>query len=238
LFGRNYLRIYSTFSHPNSFAGFLGVSIIFLITNYLKKINPYKFVGLSVILLAFILTFSLSAYVAMALCLFMYFVLNMHKVNVKWTNVFLVLIFLVSFLFSIFSKPILDSGISLSKSFNERLDMGNVAGKIFSEKWVTGTGLNTFIVNEVSFASADKGVWLLQPVHNIFLLIISETGILGAVLLFYLISFTFAKNSNNTWGILVIFFVLITGLFDHYWFTIQQNMLLSSLLLGISFRKN
>jgi len=282
LFGDNRLRIYSTFSHPNSFAGFLGASLIFLYFNYLKNINIYRFFGLLVILSAFVLTFSLSAFVGLSFCLFLspfantpglkplwvqrsgvrfggiplptkrwekiprplgwgasYFAFKKHIFNVKGFNLFIILFFLLSFYFSVFSGSILESKIIFSQSFSERLELADIAGKIFSGSWITGVGLNNFVINEISYAGTSSGVWLLQPVHNIYLLLITEIGILGILLLYYFISLYFVRNikTKNIWGILIIFFVLTTGLFDHYWFTIQQNMLLLSLFLGISSRE-
>jgi len=239
LFGDNYLRAYSTFSHPNSFAGFLGASLIFLYFNYLKNINIYKFFGLLVILSAFVLTFSLSAFVGLSFCLVLYFAFKKHLFNIKGFNLFIILFLLLSFYFSVFSGSILGSGITLSQSFSERVELANIAGKMFSESWITGVGLNNFIINEISYTEISSNVWLLQPVHNIYLLLVTEMGIAGILILYYFISFYFVRNTKtkNSWGILIIFFVLTTGLFDHYWFTIQQNMLLLSLFLGISSRE-
>jgi len=239
LFGDNRLRIYSTFSHPNSFAGFLGASLIFLHFNYLKNINIYRFFGLLIILSAFVLTFSSSAFVGLFFCLVLYFVFKKHILSIKGFNLLIILFFLLSFYFSVFSGSILGSKITLPQNFSERLELADVAGKIFSGSWTTGVGLNNFIVSGIFYANTSFGVWLLQPVHNIYLLLITEIGILGTLLLYYFISLCFVKNikTKNTWGILIIFFILTTGLFDHYWFTIQQNMLLLSLFLGISFRE-
>ncbi|KKR63225.1 MAG: hypothetical protein UU02_C0029G0003 [Candidatus Woesebacteria bacterium GW2011_GWA1_40_43] len=223
----------------NSFAGFLGASLIFLHFNYLKNINIYRFFGLLIILSAFVLTFSSSAFVGLFFCLVLYFVFKKHILSIKGFNLLIILFFLLSFYFSVFSGSILGSKITLPQNFSERLELADVAGKIFSGSWTTGVGLNNFIVSGIFYANTSFGVWLLQPVHNIYLLLITEIGILGTLLLYYFISLCFVKNikTKNTWGILIIFFILTTGLFDHYWFTIQQNMLLLSLFLGISFRE-
>jgi len=238
-FGRNYLRVYSTFPHPNSFAGFFGVSIIFLTFNHFTINGFLKIAGLVIILLAFALTFSLSSFVGIAVCICFYLLFRKFIFKKTTYNLLLIFVLLASLYLSIFSKPMLNSRGDFSQSVGQRLELANISGKIFSDNWFIGTGLNTFIIKEVSFAASEKGVWLLQPVHNIYLLIFTETGILGITLLCFLLSRLFVKNiqTRNIWGLLIIVFVLVTGLFDHYWFTIQQNMLLLSLFFGISFRE-
>ncbi len=58
----------------------------------------------------------------------------------------------------------------------------------------------------------------LQPVHNIYLLILSETGIFGVLGFAYLL----LKSKKN----LPLFILLFLGLFDHYPLTLQTGLLL------------
>lgn len=239
LLEKNFLRVYSTFPHPNSFAGFLGATFLFFIFNHFKGNRVLRIFGYLLMLSVFVLTFSLSAYTALLVCAVFYLAFKKHIFNKKVFGFLLIFVFVSSFYFSISPKPLLESKISLTQSSRERLELGNVSGKIFSENWITGIGLNTFIINSVYYGISENSVWLLQPVHNIYLLIFTEVGILGIGLFYHLIYKLLANNTKtkNTWGVLIIVFVLVTGLFDHYWFTIQQNMLLLSLFFGISFRE-
>lgn len=240
LLGANYLRIYSTFPHPNSLAGFIGVSAIFLFSNDFRNNVLTKRFGMLIICLAFVLTFSLSAYVGLVVVLFVYFVFGKaHIFSKKLCFVLVALSFILSFNFALFSKPVLMNKIKLSQSFKERVELAHVSGQIFSRKFLTGAGLNTFIPISANFTATGNNIWLLQPVHNVYLLIFSETGILGILLLYFFLATLFSKLSKtkNKWGILLTVFVLTTSLFDHYWFTIQQNLLLLSLFWGISFRE-
>lgn len=241
LFGKNCLRVYSTFPHPNSFAGFLGVSILFFIFSFSrpKKNILFFFAPFLIIFSVFVLTFSLSAYIGLLTCGILYIFFKKHLFNKSVYNFLIFSVLIFSLCFAFFSKPLLNNKTNFSKSFSERLELGNISGRIFSENWLFGTGLNTFIPEEISFASSERSVWLLQPVHNIYLLIFAESGILGIFLLSFLF-YQLSKNiirTKNMWGALIIVFVLITGLFDHYWFTSQQNMFLLSILFGISFRE-
>jgi len=72
-----------------------------------------------------------------------------------------------------------------------------------------------------------------QPVHNIFLLALAELGII-IFLIFGRKIFFFTKkhwSTNRAFRYLIIA-IFITGSFDHYWLTLQQNFLLLSIGLA------
>ena len=239
LFGRNHLRAYSTFPHPNSFAGFLGVALIYILFNH-TKINKHVYVlGLSIVFLSFILTFSLGAFVGGGACLLFYLIVKKHISNKKVLYYCLIFIFLLSLYLLFFSRSFLESNTNLHQSLQERLELNVVAGKIVQSKYLAGTGLNTFFVNEVKHFSFASSVWFLQPVHNIFILVFVEAGILGLLLLYA----TLVKFSNkiidnkDTYPVLLLFFVLGTSFVDHYWFTIYQNLVLLSFFVGLSLKE-
>ncbi len=80
-----------------------------------------------------------------------------------------------------------------------------------------------------------------QPVHNIYLLIYAEVGIIGLALFLLFLTFLlhdfykrlgFKKLYHFSFS-LVIIAVLIMGLFDHYLWTIQAGRLIFWLVLGL-----
>jgi hypothetical protein len=82
----------------------------------------------------------------------------------------------------------------------------------------------------------------LQPVHNIFVLITAETGVVGLLLFLWLWFATFRRITNyelritgTLFSLLVI--ILITGSLDHYWLTLQQGQLLFATVIGLSWTK-
>ena len=100
--------------------------------------------------------------------------------------------------------------------------------------------LNNFIVELPKTSMTPSVIWWLQPVHNIFLLVLAEGGLVGLLLfvtLFYkaFSSSLYLKRNYLTIALIVI---VVTGSVDHYWLTLQQNQLLFSIILGLSFRKN
>lgn len=212
IFGETYLRAYSTFSHPNSMAGFLGVSLLLFILNkssWWTKITSG--VGIA-------MTFSLGAVIG----------LIFRKLPVY----FLFLLILISFLMPIISSQLLN--INYPENITNRLVLWVASGKVFSDHFFFGVGLNNFIVALSQVTVNTQRVWLLQPVHNVISLIASETGLAGlAIFLFGLIKFF---KRFNTKYLPIFIFIAVTGMVDHYWFTLQQNLLLLALVVGLSFR--
>ena len=234
ILGRIFMRAYSTFSHPNSLAGYLGAGMLLLLSSFSKRDFVKKLPGIIIVCLGLVLTFSLSGLVAIAACTLVYILVRRKLINKK--NLILVptAIFLISLGLPFLSKIAIQSKINLPQNIGQRLEMSLVAGKFISQKFFIGEGLNTFVINGAKSGYLGYYLWLLQPVHNTVLLIFSEVGVFGA-LLFYLLmvkSFRRAWSLNNVAFLLALTFVLTTGLFDHYWFTLQQNMLLFALILG------
>jgi O-antigen ligase len=121
----------------------------------------------------------------------------------------------------------------------KRLVLTIVAKDILVKQPLFGVGLNNYIVNLTRTNYQKDVIWSLQPVHNIFLLVLVETGVVGLMLFVYLI----VKVLNNSlvanyWSLTIaILAIVATGLTDHYWLTLQQNQFLFSLVLGLVFKK-
>lgn len=194
---------YSTFSHPNSFAGFLLVFAIFLLT-YKKKFNSkYFWTVLLLVVINLILTNSLNVYSAVVLILVIKFI------NIK--NI----------------APLIFVDLN-ARYITHRLELIKSAFTIIKENFWFGAGLNNFIPNLVKVSNTFVNAWELQPVHNIFLLIFSEVGLIGFSLFIYVIASSFYITNYS------LIAILLTGLNDHYWLTLQQNMLLFVFVLTLS----
>jgi O-antigen ligase len=104
-----------------------------------------------------------------------------------------------------------------------------------------GVGVNNFFINETWLSPSLP----LQPIHNIFLLVLSQTGIIGLLAFGYLLFRTikhvaqmsfesqFRKNIR-IFSLLALCVFLFIGLVDHYFFTLQQGQLLTALIFGLS----
>jgi O-antigen ligase len=238
--GVEHLRVYSTFSHPNSLAGFLGAAVLFILLSGKLKRNLLNFVGVSIILICFLLSFSISAYLGIFL-VFSFYLFSKNKNNFKWVVVIYLFLSIVgSLLLPLISPWILKMFPLVGQNISQRLDLSYIAGKMVSQKFLVGEGLGTFIVNLPTFKGIFSYSWLLQPVHNIFLLVFSETGILGLLCFCFLVYKTLINQLKTKMLCLLLplVFILFTGLFDHYTLTIQQNILLFSVFMGLSFHED
>ncbi len=131
------------------------------------------------------------------------------------------------------------------EAFSQRADLFKSALIIIKDHPLFGVGLHNFIPSLSHIQKPLSPTLYLQPVHNIFLLITAEIGIIGSAfflwflfktynrLLFYLSlrHHEVAKQSLIT--LLILSAILILGLFDHYWLTLQQGQLLLALILGL-----
>lgn len=229
--GHQVLRSYSTFSHPNSLAGFLGILIILVFWKRPFLNNGPFYLGLLVILLAFVLTFSLSA----ALGLMFVSLIALFVEQKKWLRRVGSFILLSAILLSLFMPTVSSPTINfkLNNNITQRLELAHVSGKIISNNFFTGVGANNFISNSVKVVGLNNYIWALQPVHNIFLFVLSEYGVLGIILVF--LFFFKLLGSPKREFVLATLFIVVVGLFDHYFLTLQQNFMYLSLLAGLSF---
>lgn len=236
--GVEHLRAYSTFSHPNSLAGFLGAILIFALLSGILKRNISNILCVVVISACFFLTFSLSAYFGLLVVLFFVLFFRKEKIFTFSVLMFIFISVLSSLLLTLFSPAIISKFGPFQNNINERFNLAHLAGLMISKNFLFGLGLGTFIINIPGLQSGLNYLWLLQPVHNIFLLVFSETGIIG-LLGFCLFIYKIIKKSLSQKKInlvLTFLFIIFTALTDHYWLTLQQNFLLFSLLIGLALR--
>jgi hypothetical protein len=237
--GIDYLRAYSIFPHPNALAGYIVVSLFFLLSGGFNK-NKYFGIYITLAFVCFALTFSLSAVIGLLIC-FAFYVSAWRGVAVLSTTIWISCITIIlSLTMPLVSGFLINNNYSFSNNIMERLSLSVSAGELLSNNFLFGTGLNTFIPNLRATVSGGGLPLLLQPVHNIFLLAASETGVVGLLGLSYIIYAGIRKlfKYKNTFYLLTIVFIVTTGFFDHYWLTIQQNLLLMGLVFGTALSKN
>lgn len=129
-----------------------------------------------------------------------------------------------------------------------RLFYDQIAFQMIQNYPIFGIGPGLFVVKMADFMAVKPSWWQLQPVHNIYLLILSEFGFLGfSVFLMFLcyilvqVRKVSLSTSGNFYIAQVIFIALssiflgflIIMFFDHYLWTIQQGSLIFWLVLGL-----
>lgn len=231
--GRQYLRSYSVFSHPNSFAGFLLVALILL---YFKrrKLGKVDYLVLTISLTGLLLTFSKTV-VAMVVTLFI--VRAVTKKELRFSEGFKHTLLIVAVVISVLAPVVAESDlrfISSSETVEKRVVLAKAAGEMVSQRPLFGVGLNNFVIALPTTSLKTEHSWDLQPVHNLFLLVLAEAGIVGLILFFFAGRKLISIQDEKVFVSFVA--IMLTGLADHYWLTLQQNLLLLFLLVGLSFR--
>lgn len=207
IFGNEYLRPYATFPHPNVLAGYSLVSFFL----FGKRSDKWSRLGMVVSMILILLSFSQNAWVALIGTPIVLFCLRFLKLNILK---FLVPVVVLSLLLTL--APNFPES---SQEISQRILLNQEAGRIIATAPITGVGLGAFIPNlEGSF---------FQPVHNLFLLITAEAGIVGLLVMVY-----FIYRNTNKHNLAPIVAILMLSLWDHYFMTINQTSLLFFMILG------
>jgi O-antigen ligase len=228
--GQLFLRPYATFSHPNVLAGFLILSmlLLFLFSYKNKYLRILVFLGSFLGTAALLLTLSRSAILSWIICLIVLFglwVVEKYKKR-KFNSSHLVL--------QRFSMTKLSD-----ESLVQRQELVTQSLNMFWQSPVFGIGINNFF-NNLSIVSPKGNTFLIQPAHNIFLLVLSETGIVGLIAFLFILSKSLLSilKKQNKYLLLCLLAIIFLGMFDHYFLTLQQGQLLLSFVLGINLAKS
>ena len=203
------LRPYGTLPHPNALGGYLVISILIL---FITRPGGYRLVSLLASVVVW-LTFSRTAILSWMFIVWVIIFSKIHISRRALASLILLGTTVSTILLSIFYPK-----LSSSDQYSQRVILNTQAIEVIKDNILFGTGLGTF-----PFYS----LFGHQPVHNILLLIITELGILT-------MSFIYSFRINLTQEtLLFIGTVLPVVLFDHYWFTLPQNLLLLTIFFII-----
>ena len=136
------------------------------------------------------------------------------------------------------------SNIPLEKeSIERRISLNVTSLEIFQKKPILGVGLGNFIPNLPVYSKDKEVMRFLQPAHNIYLLILSELGVLGLAVFICILSSSLnniKKNKKNIISIQLLVstvIILLLGLFDHYFITLQQTQILFTIIVSLALIK-
>jgi hypothetical protein len=90
--------------------------------------------------------------------------------------------------------------------------------------WV-GVGVGNYLANLPKFLKNNYIFWL-QPVHNIFLLLVSEVGILGLMGVIALLVKKIKWENLDKWSWILLGVIFLSGMVDHYWVTLPQYVVI------------
>lgn len=237
--GREFVRSYGTFPHPNVLGGYLAIFLPWLLAEHFFGKSPFvrrlfNIAAFSFGLLALLFSFGRVAWVVATFGLGGVLLLYLLRRARPRFVAFLITGILIAEIY------FLITGIGKSLSWLLRYELLQISLRMFIENPLFGVGLNNFVVRMGEYGYLPVTYQFLQPVHNIFLLLLSELGIVGflifSALFFYVLARVILKrNKSGAYYILIsLVQILILGMFDHYLITLQQGRLLFFLVIGLA----
>ena len=252
--GAKLIRAYGTFPHPNILAAFLILGLVSLYYLFIKtpshserseessKIFRLRLrmtiigLGIFVVSLGLLFAFSRTAWLLAILA-----TIALIGYSKNW-RLAIIVSSITLIIFIVFNPYILSRAkVSRSEpSVSYRLTYNKIAWEII-KKNPLGVGIG----NQVLYSS-ESGLyekfgltedWQKQPIHNIYLLIASEIGILGLLIfLAFLVKTIF--YSKNVIVIVMLSSLLLFGLVDHFLWTLNPGRLMLWLVIGILMEVN
>lgn len=229
-FGQLFLRPYGTFPHPNVLAAFMIIIIPLLTFRPFPVLTKLSFLFGAV---SVILSFSRTALLVAALWGLVYMRRGLKTKDFRVALIILAVA--MPFILVRFSSLLYFDNLS----FIRREELSYVALQGFFDSPILGIGVNNFI-HQVETTDSVSGLSrFLQPVHNIFLLTLAETGIVGFLTFLFFIGTPFLslwKRKDYISRILLFLWasILFLGMFDHYFLTLPQGQRLLFLIWGLS----
>lgn len=226
--GEEILRPYGTFSHPNSLAGFYVLIYAFCLFLQHRKYSFHKqllvYVLLTVSSMLIFISFSKTAIITYLVLTLVFFIQQDRRSKNRCA-----VCSIAKFAIPITVAFVFLQGQSTFESIESRLFLLQQSFQVMLDTYFLGTGFGQHLYYQAGIPSPYP-FFFLQPVHNIFLLFLLQAGIIfsffaGGLLVWFLYRY------YKTVGLIFIA-ILLTGMFDHYWITLQQNLLLAAVMIG------
>src|SRR3989344_388854 len=260
------MRPYGTFPHPNIFGFFMLFGSFFGYLGYYVSRETWKrgvFVGfICLMIFAGIMSFSRVAVISWLIGSVIWFVLMRFTGNKSDSSLLLylpevgdrkkmiksllfIIIITTAITGGLFYRQFLDRsgivsyGTTNEEAIGDRALYQKVAFEIIKDKPFFGVGYQNFVLAMDDYSPVELKSYQHQPVHNIYLLVAAETGIIGltAFLIFigFILKHAWKKRNDIFFATLLSGFVamLVAGFFDHYLVTIQQGRLLFFITAGL-----
>jgi hypothetical protein len=248
--GLKFIRPYGTFPHTNVLAGSIVFALFASMYLYQKSLKSIL-LGTLFFGSALILTFSRSAWLGFLIALI--FSLVLTKVRHKLVVFASLICIFCGILFTQFQGPLVQRILGNDGQSSQERELYMDISKEMILKHPLGVGLGNFTLMMQDFTQQKLAPWVVQPVHNVYMLAMNELGIQGLVL-FLLMAGNFVfivirerkehleSNSALTkeglnfsitsLKIALLFTFLVIGLFDHYFFTSEQGQFLFIFLMA------
>ncbi|MFA6533537.1 MAG: O-antigen ligase family protein, partial [Patescibacteria group bacterium] len=123
------------------------------------------------------------------------------------------------------------------KSNQERLASYSESWQLIKIHPIVGSGLGNYTAAVYNRLDNRLPAWAYQPTHNLYLLVLAETGAVGLMMLFVICYLLFA--TKGTWTIkAALASLLFLGLFDHWLWSLYFGGMLWWLVAGLTVKKD
>lgn len=251
------LRSYGMFPHPNVLGGFLATALPVMayilpsLSTGKRRVIAVAYAWFVLISggIALVLTFSRSAWITAALGFVIVILLRSlyrskiprGKKMIRPLSISLIVFFILLFI----SLTIVFRPFDTDESVVRRVALSTTAIDMWQHSPFIGVGLHNFLVELPSYTMS-REINFLQPAHNIYLLLLSETGLIGGLTFAWIVvSIVLAfigirpkrkpetTLSDYIYGVPFVLFLLL-GFIDHYPITLQQGQLWFTVLFALA----
>lgn len=198
-----------------------------------------------IVSMGLVFTFSRSGWFATAIAMMVMLCLATRQ-SARAAGRFLALLLIISGALYYFFSPLILARAGLSAdepSVSYRVEYARIGSEQLVEHWLTGVGIAGGVVeaNQQGRYAAHGMIngWERQPVHNVYLLIASEIGALGALAFcFFLVivvkRLVADKSLEATLALAGLMGLMTFALFDHFLWDIQAGRMMLWLVIALA----
>lgn len=191
-------RIYGSVGKPNGFAAYL-VPLIILNLSLLMGFNHFNKVRLLAVvfgIMSLLLSFSRGGLISFGVAFFILLLLINKDRIIKFKNVKMVLLIVIIIAIPFFSALTTRLSGFGDNAAMSRIPLMKVALNMILEHPIIGVGANTFrnVIRSYTNSPELQGIYL-HEVHNLYLLVFAESGVVGIIAFLWLL-FSFFKEAS------------------------------------------
>jgi hypothetical protein len=244
-----WLRAYGSFGWPNSLGIYLAIIFVIGLLLYIQSDVKYRIfflLGQIMVLTGLVLTFSRAALIAVVVgsAVYTFFILKNKKESrsalcIHFTCCFISCVSFAFILHPFFSARITTNSRLEQRSVQERVGQYTEVFQVLKipRYFFIGVGPGAYTAY-LHATYPEKKVWELQPVHNVALLSLVETGVLFfcflALIFGYFFYYVVRKDAEYV-GVVVV--LVVTGMFDHWVWSLYGGQLVCFAVIGLGFLK-